>query len=113
MAMKRVQSEVDQTELSPKPLRQALDFDDSAIRTMLRGAYDDFVGDELELQVHRLLGFFVVPDPTPSERDWAELGCRLDRADLRLFWNIFVQKQIVCFDQEATLLLNLADGEKW
>jgi hypothetical protein len=111
MAMKRVQ--VDQIELSPKPLRQVSDFDDSSIRKLLRSAYDDFVGDELELQMYRILGLPLVPDLTPIQNNWAELSRALDRGDLRVFWNIFVHKQIVCFDQEANLLLNLTDGEKW
>ena len=110
MAMKRVQ--VDQIELSPKPLQQVSNFDDSSIRKLLRSAYDDFVGDELELQMYRILGLPVVSDLTPIQNNWAELIRALDRADLRLFWNIFVQKQIACFDQETTLLLNLTHGEK-
>jgi hypothetical protein len=81
---------------------------------MLRSAYDDFVGDELELQLDNYVGISGFSDSSEHLGEgWTQLGRLRERAELQLFWDMFVQKQILYFDQEATLLLDISPKQKW
>lgn len=114
MAMKRIDSEAKAEQAYLKPIKQVSEFDDSSIRKMLRIAYDDFAGDELELQMENYSGLERVSGlACQSERAGTGLSHLLDRADLRLFWDMHVQKQIHFFDQESSLLVTLPQEEKW
>jgi hypothetical protein len=113
MGMRRTYTRTE-TEAHFKPLMRVYSFDDSSIRKMLRSAYDDFVGDELELQVDNNLGVAIFPEfANQGDQGWAGLSHMDNRADLQIFWNMFVQKQILCFDQESLLLMNLPYQQPW
>ena len=53
MGIRRVESEARPLEPVGNPLKRVANFDDSSIRKMLRSAYTDFVGEELELQMNQ------------------------------------------------------------
>ena len=114
MAIKRLQSSVKMENSILEPLSHVPSFDDSSIRKMLRSAYDDFVGDELEMQMDNYQGHPVSFNLGNSgERSWGELSHLRERADLRLYWDIHVQKQILFFDREASLIFSVTRDEKW
>jgi hypothetical protein len=111
MAMKRAEWSAKPENADFKHLRGVSSFDDSSIRRMLRSAYDDFVGDELELEMENYRGHAELPNH--GGKGWLEIGQLRDRADLKFFWEIFVQKQIFFFDQESTILMKLPQEERW
>lgn len=95
-----------------KPLKRVAEFDDSSIRKMLRSAYDDFVGNELERYMNPL-GSLVIPGSTARDLNtWAEFERFSNQAELKLFWDMFVQKQVFIFEQESAFLMNV-DKEDW
>jgi hypothetical protein len=114
MSMRR--SEGETTPLSPeaKPLKRLVDFDDSCIRKMLRSAYTDFVGEELEFQMIQDASSSAVPSLSFSaDKGWADLSQLQNQAELKLFWDMFVRKQIFVFEQESSLLIEVSREENW
>ena len=53
MGIRRTEGEIKPLSPAVKPLKRVADFDDSSIRKMLRSAYTDFVGEELEFQMNQ------------------------------------------------------------
>jgi len=90
-----------------KTAKRACSFDDSSIRKMLRNAYEDFVGDELEAEIENYV------EPTYLGKKAAEMNALRHLPDLRLFWDMYIQKQLFCFDQESTLLLEFSRETEW
>jgi len=114
MGMRRVEVEAKSLPLAVKPIKRVTNFDDSSIRKMLRIAYTDFVGEELEIQMSQ-----DAPSSPASNRSfttsqgWADLSQLHNRAELKLFWDMFVQKQIFVFEQESTLLIEASEETNW
>ena len=114
MGMRRIEAESKPIAPTVKPLKRVVNFDDSSIRKMLRSAYTDFVGQELELQMNQDASSSMAPQLSASaEKGWADLSQLHNRAELKLFWDMFVQKQIFVFEQESALLIEVAKEETW
>ena len=107
MAIKRsgIGTELEREHL--KTAKRACSFDDSSIRKMLRSAYEDFVGDELEAEIENYI------EPTYLGKKRAEMNALRHLPDLKIFWDMYVQKQLFCFDQESTLLLGFSRESEW
>lgn len=114
MAMRRVEEEAQPQTLVANPIKRVADFDDSCIRRMLRSAYTDIVGEALELQMNQdaSSSFPLVVNPT-SERGLGDLSHLQNCAELKLFWDLFVKKQIFLFEQESALLIEASKDEPW
>ena len=114
MAMRRIDAETKPPSAAVKPLKRVADFDDSSIRKMLRSAYTDFVGEELELQMNQDASSSMVPNRSlTADKGWADLSQLQNRAELKLFWDMFVQKQIFVFEQESALLIEVSKEDNW
>jgi hypothetical protein len=114
MGMRRIEGETMQLSPAVKPLKRVAEFDDSCIRKMLRSAYTDFAGEELELQMNQNASSSTVPNLSfTADKGWADLSQLQDRAELKLFWDMFVQKQIFVFEQESALLIEVSKEENW
>ena len=113
MAMRRIEFETELVELAVNPLKRVADFDDSSIRKMLRSAYTDFVGEELELQMNQNASSMVPKMSFTADKGWADLSQLQNRAELKLFWDMFIQKQIFIFEQESALLVEVSKEENW
>jgi hypothetical protein len=112
--MKRIEGETKPTLQAVKLLKRVADFDDSSIRKMLRSAYVDFVGEELELQMNQDGSSSTVPSTgLTADKEWANLSQLHNRSELNLFWDMFVQKQIFVFEQESALLIEASSEESW
>ena len=112
MGMRRIEAESKPLSPAVKPLKPVPDFDDSSIRKMLRSAYIDFVGEELELQMNQDAQPSMAPNIT-ADKGWADLSQLHNRAELKLFWDMFIQKQIFIFEQESALLIEVSEEEDW
>src|SRR5688572_12847712 len=88
MGMRRVESETKSPEPVGNPLKRVANFDDSSIRKMLRSAYTDFVGEELELQMNQNASTMVPKMSFTADKGWADLSQLQNRAELKLFWEI-------------------------
>ena len=114
MGMRRMESETIPGTPAAKPIKRVADFDDSSIRKMLRGAYTDFAGEELELQMTQDASFSMVTNISVSaDEGWADLSALQTPSELKLFWDMFVQKQIFVFEQESALLIEVSKEESW
>jgi len=114
MGMRRIEGETKPQSPAVKPLKRVADFDDSSIRKMLRSAYTDFVGEELEIQMNQDASSSTVPSMSfTADKGWADLSQLQNRAELKLFWDMFVQKQIFVFEQESALLIEVSKEENW
>ena len=114
MAMRRIEGETKPPSTTVKPLKRVADFDDSSIRKMLRSAYTDFVGEELELQMNQDVSSLMLPNMSlTADKGWADLSQLQNRSELKLFWDMFVQKQIFVFEQESALLIEVSKEENW
>ena len=114
MAIRRIECETELMELAVNPLKRVADFDDSSIRKMLRSAYTDFVGEELELQMTQNASSGMTPKMSfTADKGWADLSQLQNRAELKLFWDMFIQKQIFIFEQESALLVEVSKEENW
>jgi hypothetical protein len=112
--MRRIEQETKPVSLGVKPLKRVVDFDDSSIRKMLRSAYTDFVGEELELQMNQDASSLTEPKISlTADKGWADLSQLQNRAELKLFWDMFVKKQIFVFEQESALLIEASKEESW
>ena len=104
MGMRRIESQAKLLEPTVNPVKRVANFDDSSIRKMLRSAYTDFVGEELELQMNQNASSGMTPKMSfTADKGWADLSQLQNRAELKLFWDMFVQKQIFIFEQESAL----------
>jgi hypothetical protein len=114
MGMRRIESEAKPMEPVGNPLKRVADFDDSSIRKMLRSAYTDFVGEELELQMNQNASSgLMLKMSFTADKGWADLSQLQNRAELKLFWDMFIQKQIFIFEQESALLVEVSEEENW
>ena len=113
MGIRRAESEVRSMEPVGNPLKRVTNFDDSSIRKMLRSAYTDFVGEELELQMNQNASSMVPKMSFTADKGWADLSQLQNRAELKLFWDMFIQKQIFIFEQESALLVEVSKEENW
>ena len=113
MGIRRVESEAKSMEPVGNPLKRVASFDDSSIRKMLRSAYTDFVGEELELQMNQNASSMVPKMSFTADKGWADLSQLQNRAELKLFWDMFIQKQIFIFEQESALLVEVSKEENW
>lgn len=114
MGMRRIEAETMSLSPAVNPLKRVADFDDSCIRKMLRSAYTDFVGEELELQMNQNASSSTVPNLSfTAYKGWADLSQLQNRAELKLFWDMFVQNQIFVFEQESALLIEVSKEENW
>ena len=114
MAMRRTECENELVELAVNPLKRIADFDDSSIRKMLRSAYTDFVGEELEFQMTQNVLSSMSPKMSfTADKGWADLSQLQNRSELKLFWDMFIQKQIFIFEQESALLVEVSTEENW
>ncbi len=111
MGIKRQQAESASSVPALKPLKRVAEFDDSSIRKMLRSAYDDFVGEELEMYMNPS-GFLAIPTTPHDSKQWCAFERFSNKAELKFFWDMFVQKQVFIFDQESALLVNF-DRDEW
>ena len=112
--MRRIEQETKPVSLEVKPLKRVVDFDDSSIRKMLRSAYTDFVGEELELQMNQNASSLTENNISlTADKGWADLSHLQNRAELKLFWDMFVKKQIFVFEQESVLLIEASKEESW
>ena len=114
MGLRRLESEARSMEPVGNPLKRVTSFDDSSIRKMLRSAYTDFVGEELELQMTQNASSGMTPKMSfTADKGWADLSQLQNRAELKLFWEMFIQKQIFIFEQESALLVEVSKEENW
>ena len=112
--MKRIEGETKPPSTTVKPLKRVADFDDSSIRKMLRSAYTDFVGEELELRMNQDASSSILPNMSfTADKGWADLSQLQNHSELKLFWDMFVQKQIFVFEQESALLIEVSKEENW
>jgi hypothetical protein len=112
MGIKRPETDAVIHKSVSKALKPICDFDDSSIRKMLRSAYEDFVGRELESYMNPLVGLTIHDGIQADVNRWTKLERFSNQADLKLFWDMFVQKQVFIFEQESTLLMNL-EKQDW
>jgi hypothetical protein len=113
MGIRRTESEAKSMERVGNPLKRVASFDDSSIRKMLRSAYTDLVGQELELQMNQDPSSTVPKMSFTADKGWADLSQLQNRGELRLFWEMFIQKQIFIFEQESALLVEVSKEESW
>ncbi|MGH9428577.1 MAG: hypothetical protein ACRD2L_19995 [Terriglobia bacterium] len=114
MGMRRIEAESQPLSPTVKPLKPVPDFDDSSIRKMLRSAYIDFVGEELEMQMNQDPQSSMAPNMSfTADKGWADLSQLHNRAELKLFWDMFIQKQIFIFEQESALLIEVSKEDNW
>jgi len=113
VGMRRIESEAKLLEPTVNPVKRVANFDDSSIRKMLRSAYTDFVGEELELQMKQNGSSLVPKMSFTADKGWADLSQLQNRAELKLFWDMFIQKQIFIFEQESALLVEVSKEENW
>ena len=113
MRMRRTEGDGQATAPAGKPLKRVVNFDDSSIRKMLRSAYTDVVGEELELQMKQDSSLIEANLSFTADKGWADLSQLQNRAELRLFWDMFVKKQIFVFEQESALLMQASKDENW
>lgn len=114
MGIRRTEGEIKRLSPAVKPLKRVTDLDDSCIRKMLRSAYTDFVGEELEFQMSQDASFSTVPGMSfTADKGWADFSQLQNRAELKLFWDMFIQKQIFVFEQESALLIEVSKEENW
>jgi len=114
VGMRRIESEAKLLEPTVNPVKRVANFDDSSIRKMLRSAYTDFVGEELELQMTQNASSGMTPKMSfTADKGWADLSQLENRAELKLFWDMFIQKQIFIFEQESALLVEVSKEENW
>jgi hypothetical protein len=113
MGMRRMESETKSQSPAVNPLKRVADFDDSSIRKMLQSAYTDLAGEELELQMNHDPSSTVPNVSFTADKGWADLNQLHNRAELKLFWDMFVQKQIFVFEQESALLIEVSEEENW
>ena len=109
MATKRANADTDSDTVpqSIKPLKQPANFDDSSIRTLVRSFYLNFEEHDLESQLANHMESLLIPSfLTSNVKNWMRDIQLQDRADLALFWELHIHKQIVYFDQESYILLN-------
>jgi len=114
MGVRRIESRAKPLKRVGNPLKRVTDFDDSSIRKMLRSAYTDFVGEELELQMNQNASSGMASKMSfTADKGWADLSQLQNRAELKLFWDMFIQKQIFIFEQESALLVEVSKEENW
>ena len=114
MGVRRIESQTKSLAPVGNPLKRVTDFDDSSIRKMLRSAYTDFVGEELELQMNQDASSGMAPKMSfTADKGWADLSQLQNRAELKLFWDMFIQKQIFIFEQESAFLVEASKEESW
>ena len=112
--MRRIESEAKLLEPTVNPVKRVANFDDSSIRKMLRSAYTDVVGEELEFQMNQNAASPMSPKMSfTADKGWADLGQLQNRSELKLFWDMFIQKQIFIFEQESALLVEVSAEENW
>ncbi len=95
-----------------KPLKPVRGFDDSSIRKLLRSAYYDSVGSHLESQMNPLARLIISNANNLDSRIGLDLAQLSNKAELNLFWDMFIQKQILIFEEETNLLLNF-EKDDW
>lgn len=114
MGIRRMEGEINQLSPVVEPVKRVVSFDDSAIRKMLRNAYTDFIGEELELQIKQDASISTVVNMSfAADKGWSDLSKLQNRAELKLFWDMFIQKQIFVFEQESALLIEVSKEENW
>lgn len=114
MGLRRTEGNTSQLSPAAKPIKRVVSFDDSSIRKMLRSAYTDFIGEELELQMKQDGSTSTMTNMSfATEKGWADLSQLQNRAELKLFWDMFIQKQILVFEQESALLIEVSKEENW
>jgi hypothetical protein len=107
MATKRTNADTESILQSGKPLKRPAHFDDSSIRMLVRSFYLNFEEHELEMQLANHMDSLMIPSfLTDNVKNWMRDIQLQDRADLALFWELHIHKQIVYFDQESYILLN-------
>jgi hypothetical protein len=113
MGIRRVEGETNELSAAVKPIKRVVSFDDSSIRKMLRSAYTDFIGEELELKMKQDGSTSTVVHMSfAAEKGWADLSQLQTRTELKLFWDMFIQKQIFVFEQESALLIEVSSNEE-
>ena len=105
--MKKTSVEIDQGLVGMNQIKRILDFDDSSIRLLLGLSYPDFFEQEQDWPMEDSIGYKVVSfKPSDTDKNYSDLGQFSGRPDLRVFWNIHVQKQVLYFEEECLMMMN-------
>ena len=109
--MKKALSQMDQGLTWMKQIKQILDFDDSSIRLLLGHSYPELFDQEADWPMEDSMEYKVVSFmPSETDKKYSELGQFSSQPDLKLFWNIHVQKQVLYFEEECLLMMNFSNS---
>lgn len=105
--MKKASEEIGQGLIWVKQIKQILDFDDSSLRLLLGQSYPGLFEQErgwpMEDSIEYKMISFI---PSDTDNNYSDLGQFSGRPDLKVFWNIHVQKQVLYFEEECLMMLN-------
>ena len=109
--MKKAAVEIDQGLIWMKQIKQILDFDDSSLRLLLGHSYPDFFEQEQDWPMEDSIEYKVVSFiPSDTDKNYSDLGQFSGRPDLKVFWNIYVQKHVLYFEEECLMMMNYSKG---
>ena len=107
--MKKTLSEIEKAQNWMKQIKQLLDFDDSSIRMLLGHSYPELLEQGTDWFMEEPLEYKIVSfAPSETDKNYSDLGQFSSRPDLKVFWNIHVQKQVLYFEEECLLLMNIS-----
>ena len=90
-------------------IKQILEFDDSSIRMLLGHSYPKLFDQEKDWPMEDSIEYKVVSFmPLESDKVYSNLGQFSGQPDLKMFWNIHVQKQVLYFEEECLMMLNFS-----
>lgn len=108
-SMKRSLPKIEQDLDWMNQIKQILEFDDSSIRMLLGHSYPKLFDQEKDWPMEDSIEYKVVSFmPLESDKVYSNLGQFSGQPDLKMFWNIHVQKQVLYFEEECLMMLNFS-----
>jgi hypothetical protein len=90
-------------------IKQILEFDDSSIRMLLGHSYPKLLDQEKDWPMEDSTEYKVVSfTPVESDKMYSNFGQFSAQPDLKMFWNIHVQKQVLYFEEECLMMMNFS-----
>ncbi|MFN8007609.1 MAG: hypothetical protein U0V70_11400 [Terriglobia bacterium] len=107
--MKKTMKGLDQGLTLMNQIKQILEFDDSSIRMYLDHSYPQWGDREKGWPMEDSIEYKVVNFmPPESDKSYSNLEQFSAQPDLKMFWNIHVQKQVLYFEEECLMMMNIA-----
>ena len=105
--MKKTLPQIEQELDWMKQIKQILEFDDSSIRMYFDHSYPNLFDQEkgwpMEDSIEYKLVSFMPPE---TDKVYTDLEQFSGQPDLKMFWNIHVQKQVLYFEEECLMMMN-------